>query len=77
MESLPSSNVRFTKLEQFAKALWPIDATVFGTSKFVSFVQLLNVSSGIDVKLGSFFGKILPSKLVLKILYEVEHKKRG
>ena len=42
-----------------------------------AFILFLNKSSGIDVKLGSFFGKLLPSKLVLKILYKVEHKKRG
>ena len=54
------------------------------TSSFVSeyaikymFKNKLIILPGIDVKLGSFFGKILPSKLVLKILYKVEHKKRG
>ena len=54
------------------------------TSSFVSeyaikymFKNKLIILPGLDVKLGSFFGKILPSKLVLKILYKVEHKKRG
>ena len=54
------------------------------TSSFVSeyaikymFKNKLIILPGTDVKLGSFFGKILPSKLVLKILYKVEHKKRG
>ena len=41
------------------------------------FKNKLIILPGLDVKLGSFFGKILPSKLVLKILYKVEHKKRG
>lgn len=37
----------------------------------------LVILPGIDVKLGAFFGSILPKKFVLRILYKLEHKKRG
>lgn len=41
------------------------------------FKKKLVILPGLDVKLGSFFGRVLPSKLVLRVLYKVEHKKRG
>lgn len=54
------------------------------TSKFVAkyaidkmFKKKLIIIPGLDIKLGAFFGKILPSKLLLKILYKIEHKKRN
>ena len=41
------------------------------------FKHKLVILPGLDVKLGSFFGNVLPKKLVLRILYKIEHKKRG
>lgn len=53
------------------------------TSEYVSkyaidkmFKRKVLIFPGIDVKLGYIFGKILPYKLVLKVLYKIEHKKR-
>ena len=40
------------------------------------FKKKLIIIPGIDVKLGFIAGKLLPSKLVLKVLYKVEHRKR-
>ncbi len=39
------------------------------------FKKKLIIIPGLDVKLGFIAGKILPVKLVLKILYKIEHKK--
>ena len=53
------------------------------TSEFVGsyairkmFKKKLIIVPGLDVKLGYIAGKFLPIKLVLKVLYKVEHRKR-
>ena len=53
------------------------------TSEFVGsyairkmFKKKLIIVPGLDVKLGYIAGKFLPIKLILKVLYKVEHRKR-